>query len=91
MLNLLYGYLQHKLFTFETNGYNFDTFCKVKQRKLSCLAASQSNVISSASRSIFACVTNGDLLQLHQIMGHISVSNALSLLSLYMLSMNSCS
>ena len=49
----------------------------------------QSNVISSAS--IFACVTNGDLLQLHQIVGHISFSNALSLLSLYMLSMNTCS
>ena len=47
----------------------------------------QSNVISSA---IFACVTNGDLLQLHQIVGHISFSNALSLLSLNMLSMNTC-
>ena len=32
----------------------------------------QSNVISRASHSIFACVTNGDLLQLHQIVGHIS-------------------
>ena len=51
----------------------------------------QSNVISSASHSIFACVTNGDLLQLHQIVGHISFSNALSLLSRYMLSMNTCS
>ena len=43
----------------------------------------QSNVISSASRSIFACVTNGDLLQLYQIVGHISFSNALSLLFLF--------
>ena len=52
--------------------------------------STQSNVIFSASRSIFACVTNGDLLQLHQIVGHVSFSNALSLLSLYMLSMNTC-
>ena len=44
MLNLLYGYLQHKLFTFDTNDYNFDTFCKVKQEKLSCLAASHSQM-----------------------------------------------
>ena len=51
----------------------------------------QSNAISSASHSIFACVTNGDLLQLHQIVGNISFSNASSLLSLYMLSMNTCS
>ena len=51
----------------------------------------QSNVISSASRFVFACVTNGDLLQLHQTVGHISFSNALSLLSLYTLSMNTCS
>ena len=51
----------------------------------------QSNVISSASRSIFACVTNGDLIQLHQIVGHFSFLNALSLLSLYMLSVNTCS
>ena len=50
----------------------------------------QSNVISSASHFIFACVTNGDLLQLHQIVGRISFSNALPLLSLYMLSMNTC-
>ena len=50
-----------------------------------------SNVISSANHFIFACVTNGALLQLHQIVGHISFSNALSLLSLYMLSMNTCS
>ena len=45
----------------------------------------QANVISSA---IFACVTGGDLLQLHQIVGHFSFSNDLSLLSLYILSMN---
>ena len=51
----------------------------------------QSNVISSASHSMFACVTNGDLLQLHQITGHISFSNVLSLLSRYMLSMSTCS
>ena len=51
----------------------------------------QSNVISSASHSIFACVSNEDLLQLHQIVGHISFSNALSLLLRYMLSMNTCS
>ena len=50
----------------------------------------QSNVISSASHPIFACVTDGDLLQLHQIVGHISFSNALLLLSLYLLSMNTC-
>ena len=48
----------------------------------------QSNVISSASHSIFACVTNGNLLQLNQTVGHISFSNALSLLSRYMHSMN---
>ena len=53
-------------------------------------SVTQSNIISSASHSIFACVTNGDMLQLHQIVGHISFSNALSLLSLYMLSMNTC-
>ena len=29
----------------------------------------QSNVISSSSHSINACVTNGDLLQLHRIVG----------------------
>ena len=49
--------------------------------------------ISSAGHYNFACVTNGDLLQLHQIVGHISFSNALSLLSRYiryMLSMNTC-
>ena len=49
----------------------------------------QSNV--SVSHSIFACVTNGDLLQLHQTVGHITFSNALSLLSRYiryMLSIN---
>ena len=51
----------------------------------------QSNVISSASRSILACVKNGDLLQRHQIVGHISFPNVLSLLSRYMLSMNTCS
>ena len=51
----------------------------------------QSNVVSSSSHSIFACVTNGDLLQLHRIVGQISFSNALSLLSRYMLSMNTCS
>ena len=48
----------------------------------------QSNVISCA---IFACVTKGDLLELRQTVGHISFSNALSLLSHYMLSMNTCS
>ena len=37
----------------------------------------QSNVISSDSRSIFACITNGDLIQLHQIVGYISFSNVL--------------
>ena len=51
----------------------------------------QSDAISSASQSIFSCVTNGDLLQLHQIVGHIFFTDALSLLSLYMLSMNTCS
>ena len=51
----------------------------------------QSNVISSASHTIFACVTNGDLLQLHKIAGHISFSNVLSLLSRYMLFMSTCS
>ena len=47
----------------------------------------QSNVISSANHTIFAYVINGDLLQLHQIVGHISFSNASSLLSRYVLSM----
>ena len=50
----------------------------------------QSKVISIAKHSIFACSTNGDLLQLNQIVGHISFFNALSLLSRYMLSMNTC-
>ena len=87
-LNLLYGYLQHKLFNFETNDYNFDTFWRVKQWKLSCLAASHSQMSFPVP---FFMRYNRDLLQLHQIVRHISFSNALSLLSLYMLSMNACS
>ena len=39
MLNLLYGYLQHKISTLEINDYNFDIFWEVKQWKLPCLAA----------------------------------------------------
>ena len=89
LLNLLYGYLQHKLFTFKINDYKFDTFLESQTMEVIMFGCvTQSNVISSASHSIFACVTNGDLLQLHQTVGHISFSNALSLLSIYMLSMN---
>ena len=41
--------------------------------KLLCLAESLTDGVSSASQSIFACVTKGVVWYQHQIVGHDSI------------------
>lgn len=78
MLNLLYGYLHHKIATPETAGYNFDTLAKETQCSYHvwlclwlCLSVKCCFLVpvDSCMRYI-----DGNLLQLHQIMGAYALS-----------------
>ena len=66
MLNILY--LQHKLFTFQTNDYKFDTFLESQTMEVFMFGCvTQSNVISSASHSIFAGGWSGGAMVLSKL------------------------